>query len=386
MKQRIPHSRFFVMLAAFTLVLTAAALANNETLVHEFNGTPVKYPSSGVIADSSGNLFGTSFGAVYELSPVSGGRYNYRVIANLPGSANDQASGNLALDAAGNLYGTTSQGGANNAGYIYELSGAAWTFSILHSFTVQEPFGAGTLTLDASGNLYGATFFGGTNGQGGVYELEQNGGSWTFKTLYNFTGSNGLGSLTGVTFDASGNLYGGNITSIYKLTPNGDGTWAESTAYTFNDHTEGYSPEGNLIFDAAGNMYGTNTVGGLANGGTAFELSPTESGGWTSTILHSFGKTGDGDSPNGGLTSDGAGSFYGVTLLGGNTSNSGTVFKLAMSAGVWHESVLYRFSGGSDGASPEYPPYLNSNTLYGTTYLGGNSACDGGCGTVFAIH
>jgi uncharacterized repeat protein (TIGR03803 family) len=391
MKFRHCHFTFFTFLFASTLALTATASASHEQLLHVFNGTPVKFPVSGLIADPSGNLFGVAAAAVYELSPRVGGGYTYKAIASL--GANDFPGGNLARDSAGNLFGATLQGGTNNCGYVYELSsvGGSWTFSVIHTFDSEASAADHTLIFDASGNLYGGTTFGGIFGQGVAYELTPGGGSWSYRVLHDFSTTEGGGPQTGMVFDSLGNLYGGNQAAVFKLTPGTAGTWTESTVYAFQQSTDGFDPLGDLIIDPSGNLYGTNSSAGpFFSGGTAFELFPSGSG-WAINVLHAFGQhNGDGSVPVAGLTRDAAGNLYGTTARGGGPNDAGMVFKLSLTTGVWHESVLYRFGGSAnnDGNGSVGTLLLKSNTLFGASGTGGNPACNNpnGCGTVFAIR
>jgi len=176
--------------------------------------------------------------------------------------------------------------------------------------------------------------------------------------------------------------------------------WAakEKILYSFTGGNDGSGPYSTLIFDQKGNLYGTTAVGGFYGDGTVFELSPNSNGSWTESVLYSFGAyAGDGTGPddNSGLVFDIEGNLYGTTASGGNSSacpygadSCGTVFELTPNqGGGWKESILYNFSGGSDGASPGGGVVLDkSGNLYGMTEVGGNlSACSGGCGTVFKL-
>ena len=138
----------------------------------------------------------------------------------------------------------------------------------------------------------------------------------------------------------------------------------ESTLYSFTGGTDGSSPVTGLISDSAGNLYGVAESGGNlsdCNGagcGVVFELSPNGTGGWTQTVLHTFTGGTDGSFPNSALLRDAAGNLYGTTSFGGNStcsggSSCGTVFELSPSSGGWAETILYRFTGGSDGWLPE---------------------------------
>lgn len=373
------------------LLVTARTNAANYRVLHTFGGA-ASYPSSGLISDGAGNYFGVSQGAVYELSLVAG-VWSYHTIQVLPGGQADFAGGNLVRDAAGNLYGSTWQGGASGCGFIFELSpasGASWNFSSLFNFDCTYGAGAGhTMAMGISGNLYGVASNGGIYDYGVAYELSpSSSGTWTYAVLTQFSSDEGGSPQTGLIFDSSGNLYGGNEIAIFKLSPNGDGTWSESTAYTF-DSNDGNNPLADLSFDSAGNLYGTNQSGGKYLSGTAFKLTPNGSGGWTSTILHSFSdKSAGGSSPESSLLVDSVGNVYGTA--GGNASSgNGVVFKLSLVDGVWGEHVLHSFEGtaSSDGAAPEFSLYLDSShRIFGATAAGGSAACSStGCGTVYEV-
>jgi uncharacterized repeat protein (TIGR03803 family) len=385
---------FWLRILVFSVALSiTAAAATHETLIHVFNGKPAKIPVSGFIADPAGNLFGVTLGTVYELSPISGGGWQYHTIATLPGGLNESTGGNLVRDPSGNLYGGTVNGGANLCGSVYELSphpGAPWSFKVLHEFDCRDGADAAfTMVLDASGNLYGDAFGGGAFDDGIVFELSPGaGGSWTYRALHDFSPTDGNGPMTGLIFDSAGNLYGANQETVFKLTPGAGGTWTESTAYAFINPVDGFDPMGDLIFDSAGNLYATNSGGGSFASGTAFELSPTSGGGWTSTVLHAFNlnNPNDGAVPFAALTRDAAGNLYGTTLRGGSANVNGIVFKLSLVNGHWRETILHSFAGaaGSDGAGPQGSLYLNGNALYGVTPFGGDVTCN--CGIVFVIH
>jgi uncharacterized repeat protein (TIGR03803 family) len=227
-----------------------------------------------------------------------------------------------------------------------------------------------------------------------------NGGSGSENTLYSFSGNGGDPKLpyAGLIFDKAGNLYGttelggtNNQGTVFEMTPNSGGGWSETVLYSFTGNADGGQPYGRLLFDAAGNLYGTTNFGGSTNCsqgcGTVFKLSPA-SGGWTETVLYAFSGSSDGRAPNSRLLFDAAGNLYGTTSLGGNvnsvcSSGCGTVFELApASGGTWKESVLYAFMGSADGALP-YDGLIFDATgnLYGTTSAAGTSAS----GVVFKL-
>ncbi|MGH6841232.1 MAG: choice-of-anchor tandem repeat GloVer-containing protein, partial [Methylocella sp.] len=156
----------------------------------------------------------------------------------------------------------------------------------------------------------------------------------------------------------------------------------ETVLYSFKGGSDGAGPNGGLIADSKGNLYGTTRHGGASGNGTVFKLSP----GGTETVLYTFTGGSDGALPSGGLIADSSGNLYGVTASGGASSDGGVVFKLSPSG---TETVLYSFKGGSDGSNPYSGLIADSGgNLYGTTELGGapGSGCGGfGCGTVFKL-
>jgi uncharacterized repeat protein (TIGR03803 family) len=347
-------------------------------------------------------------GTAFELSPNGSGGWTRKTLHNFPANGSDgyYPEAKLILDAAGNLYGTTLYGGSRHYGTVFELMPQAngkWTEKILHTFSNDGTDGkypwAG-LVFDAAGNLYGTTFEGGTyticaGGCGVVFELSPTGsGMWTEKILLDF-GSGytdayapDQGSLI---IDGGGNLYGtsgGGGTygsgTAFELSPAAGGSWTETTLHNFGAAEDGSFPEGGLVFDSAGNLYGTTSAGGAYGFGTAFQLTPAEGGNWTETIMHSFDQeTGDGTLPRADLILDSAGNVYGTTLEGG-ASAIGTVFELSPSiGGSWTETILHSFQdNGKDGAYPGTSLIFDSfGNLYGTTAAGGEKSG----GTVFEL-
>jgi uncharacterized repeat protein (TIGR03803 family) len=226
----------------------------------------------------------------------------------------------------------------------------------------------------------------------------------TFKVLHKFTGDpDGAEPFGGLVFDRAGNLYGATLGgahqqgAIFRLKPNLDGSWTETVLYSFAGGSDGSFPNAGLVFDAAGkDLYGTTLAGGSSacggGCGTVFKLRPSSNGSWTESVLHKFTAGSDGAHPSGGLRFDAAGNnLYGTTGVGGS-SGLGTVFRLTLNSnGSWTESVLYSFAGGSDGSFPNADLVFDAagKDLHGTTQAGGSSACVGGgfgCGTVFKLQ
>lgn len=384
-----------IALAAVVVGLGAGASAQTETILHTFLATSDgANPLGALVADARGNLFGTTqyggttYGLVFELIPDKNGTWSEQVLYTFAGSPNDGTypSSALIFDGQGNLYGTTQLGGTWGAGTVFELSpgaGGAWTEKILYSFRPQIFGGtdglnlyADGLALDGAGNLYGTTNSGGSSCYcGTVFELSPGAnGTWTEKVLYEFSGGNDGGAPFGTTLvlDATGNLYG--VTNwggthdygvVYELVRGTAGSWKEKVLYSFPGGNGGASPLGKLVFDSAGNLYGTTDY-------TAYKLSPTSSGPWTIKTLHNFAGGTDGANVQSGMVFDKAGNLYGTTYRGGK--HYGTVFKLTLRAnGTWAETILHRFlPTGGDGFNPQLAELIvdaNGN-LYGTVTSG----------------
>ena len=305
----------------------------------------------------------------------------------------------LIFDKAGNLYGTTFDGGAYSLGSVFELvrgSGGTWTEKVLYSFCAATNCDDGTnpegLVFGADGKLYGMAQTGGGDGFGAVFQLTpRKGGIWSYKVLHNFDFNDGDGyyPYTGLIVDARGNLYGVtdwggtyNSGTVFELTSGAKGKWTEKKLHSFNDNgKDGYAPFGVPMFDAAGNLYGTTTRGGSSGTGcggsgcgSVFQLTPGTNGKWTEKILHNFQDNGkDGYDPWGGVVSDKAGNLYGVTNAGG-ASGCGAVFKVAPGAsGKWTEKVLHSFANdANDGCGSVAGLTVDAaGNLYGTTFYGG---------------
>jgi uncharacterized repeat protein (TIGR03803 family) len=261
----------------------------NETVIYTFgNMSDGNYPEGDLIFDAAGNLYGTTqqggfecedtvwCGVVYQLARNGGGwRKTFIWQFNSEFVAFPYAG--VTFDQAGNIYGTATI----NAGAVYQLvRHGIWTLTEIHAFGGQgdgySPFGG--LVTDAAGNLYGGTASGGANGAGAVYKLSQNGGTWTESVIYSPPG-NGVGPTNTLAWDAAGNLYGTTCTdgahnsgSVFKLTPTGDG-WIPTTLYDFTGGSDGLCPYGALVVDANGNIFGTTMGGGSSQQGVIFEIT-----------------------------------------------------------------------------------------------------------------
>ena len=394
---------FAVGMMTLSMPSIGNAVTPTETVLHTFGSslTDGTSPYSGVIMDAAGNLYGTTqyggahgYGTVFE---VAAGTQAETVLYSFGVNTTDGLvpSANLISDPQGNLYGTTSGGGAQDEGTVFEIAAGTYEETVLHSFGAsstdgQNPVGNAGLISDSDGNLYGTTYSGGTNNLGTVYEISA--GSHTESVVYSFGSSSNDGNRPqgSLISDSAGNLYG----TTYSGGTNNLGTVFEIAAGTHNETvlhsfigSDGALPSTVLISDSAGNLYGTTEFGGSHGNGTVFEIA---AGTHEESVLCSFGSSStDGFNPFAGLISDAAGNLYGTTEAGG-LYNEGTIFKIAAVTHV--ETILYSFSGGIDGGHP-FASSLISDTfgnLYGTTTAGGNTNIDlqngeTGDGTVFEL-
>jgi uncharacterized repeat protein (TIGR03803 family) len=340
-------------------------------------------------------------GTVFELTPVSGAGWTVKMLHAFGASSSDGAEplSGLTMDASGNVYGATAYGGTENFGTIFQLRPNAngdWGEMILHNFTNNGKDGlypGSNLTLDSAGNLYGTTWQGGTQNGGTVFELTPHSGNWAEKVIYSLPNPRKSSNFSSepVTLDSAGNLYGTTIIGgpsnggfVFKLTPTGTGHWTTKKLYAFGKTGSGpYTPLSGVIFDSAGNLYGTTAQGGISNTGTVYELSPSLDGTYTEQTIWEFPyNCPTGCDPVSGLIIDSAGNLYGTGQSGG-TYNSGTVFELSPSAGAWTETVLHNFLGDSgDGLFPKAGLLRDSSgNLYGTTIDGGSHSV----GVVFEV-
>jgi uncharacterized repeat protein (TIGR03803 family) len=368
---------------------------------------------------------GKGWGIVFKLTPPTAGatKWTETVLYRFAGGADGaDPQGPLAIDAAGNLYGVTEQGNASTAGTVFRLSPPAvgkttWKETVLHRFSGGPGDGAvplAGLVLDAACNLYGTTSGGGVNHQGTAFRLAPPAPGktvWKETILYPFTGgADGGVPVAGLIFDRAGNLYGttyaggpsypGGISAagtVFELTPPAAGqtTWTETVLYGFPQYASGDSlfngadPRAGVVFDGAGNLYGTTEAGGLESAGTVYELSPPAAGqtAWTETVLLRFqGSQGihDGSTPLAGVIFDLAGNLYGTTAGGGKyyEYGGGTVFKLTLPHGgvPLSETIIENFNG--NGPGPAGVVLDAAGNIYGTTT---GDQTSNGAGTVFEL-
>jgi uncharacterized repeat protein (TIGR03803 family) len=374
-----------------------------------------------LLGDAKGNLYGTTFsggtstncptrdangcGTVFKVDPAG----KLTTLYSFTGESDGKYPiGRLVRDAKGNLYGVTFFGGVGN-GTVFKLDPAD-RLTTLYSFTdgLDGALPDGGLVRDAKGNLYGTAFYGGASNDGTVFKLNPAG---KLTTLYSFAGgTDGAEPQGGLVQDAAGNLYGTTVTgggssnctngcgTVFKVSKTGK----ETVLYSFTGEADGGIPENvDLVRDTAGNLYGTTFSGGggsctpdNATGcGVVFKLDVSGK----ETVLYSFTGGRNGGNPEGGVVLDDKGNIYGTTAFYGGHSSAncideyqkldgcGVVFKLDTTG---KESVLHRFTSGSDGNDPISTLLRDTKgNLYGNTSTGGDLNCQNGhgCGVVFKV-
>jgi uncharacterized repeat protein (TIGR03803 family) len=357
-----------------------------------FNDTDGAIPEAGLIADASGNLFGTTTdggaygrGTVFEIPRTIAGYANVPItLVSFNNSNGADPWAPLIANAAGDLFGTTSANGVDGHGTVFEIAktrtGYARTPITLVSFSGTDgQFPYSSLIADAAGNLFGMT-------EDTVFELvKDRGHSYTLITLTSSIGAAPF-SEASLIADTNGNLFGinsgGIVFEIEKI-----GTRYASTPTTLASLPASAQPKGGLTADARGDLFGTTSHGGAYADGSVFELKNTGGGHYTLTTLISFNGTDgggpDAGGPNGGLIMDAAGNLFGTTLEGGGSFDDGEVFELAKSGGGYARTpiILTSFSPPNPEASPVSSLLADAaGNLFGATYTGGS-----GDGTIYEL-
>jgi uncharacterized repeat protein (TIGR03803 family) len=371
-------------LTGFVLVLLTALVATRavagETVLHSFRPYLNGLAPEASVCLGSGGIYGTAYGGGPNNAGVVWKIDNHgretTLYAFAGGSDGAAPFAPLLCNADGSVYGTTSGGGTSGAGTVFRVDSSGHE-TVLYSFTGGTDGGYPYLGLvqDFTGNLYGTTVAGGTYGQGVIFRLDRRGHE---TVLYMFTGGADGGSPNNVILDLFGNIYGTTYSGgadgagvVFKLDRRGN----ETVLYSFTGGVDGAYPFYGVTEDFFGNLYGTTANGGTSGAGVVFKLDQRGN----ETVLYNFTGGADGGYPSAGVTLDLYGNLYGATPYGGS-AGSGVVFKVDAHN---HESVLYNFSGGTDGAYPFAGVILDwAGNLYSDTAGGGNA----GFGTVFKLN
>jgi uncharacterized repeat protein (TIGR03803 family) len=392
-----------MLASAMTLLATVLAASRTSAessyqVLERFRGAQGMFPQAALVADNSGNLYGTT---------VSGGIRNchqgcgvvfrvaadgtYKVLYSFQGHGDGyETLAPLLVDGQGTLYGTTERSGAYSDGTAFKLTQDG-TKTILHSFG-QDQDGAypqGGISLAPDGNFYGAAALGGANNSGTLFRLAPDG---TETTLYSFchgtTCSGGEVPESRLLIDGQGNLYGTTVQGgdfgcagnsngygcgvVFKYAPNGK----YKVLHTFGESpSDGIMPETGLVADSGGNLYGVTERGGINNFGVIYKLTPHG----REKILHEFAGQ-EGAYPYCDLLLDGQGRLVGTAALGGK-DDAGVIF--AIDTDGRNFKILHDFGDGPDGALPVGAVVQVNTSLYGVTQSGGRGCHGPGCGVVY---
>jgi len=285
---------------ALIIICAQPASAQTESVLYSFTtGDGAQGPGGSLTMDSAGNLYriagSNQEGAAYELSPSAGGTYTLKILHEFTSLSDGIPTAGLIMDSAGNLYGTCFFGGTSYYGTVYELkkiSNGTWRKEVLHNFGANDTDGhypGATLTMDAAGNIYGTTQEGGLKNVGVVFELTPyaGGGGWNEKILTSLPYKQILWNDLNfpLALDSAGNLYGvsdqgDNGPYVFKLSPTSKGPWTLTTLYTFGVGSGPAAPWSGVVFDSVGNLYGVTALGGAEGSGrsTSFPHHPAAFG------------------------------------------------------------------------------------------------------------
>jgi uncharacterized repeat protein (TIGR03803 family) len=394
---------FSIALLVLAMVVMPAAQAQTGQILHSFRGGPSDGSSpEGLIAvDSAGNVYGsTPFGGNGggPCAPLDGCGMVFRAL-NRNGSfiytplylfhgGNDggQPLAGVTLGPDGTVYGTTLFGGGNGCGgngcgTVFRLTPpptfcrmvlCGWDETVIYRYTGGSgPFNFfGGVVVDAGGNVYGASFNGGNFGGGAVYKLSPaGGGNYTETTLYSFTGAHDGAEPAGdLAMDAAGNIYGtaeyggpDGFGTVFKLVREAEG-YSFQLLYAFTNGADGNSPQGSVVLDSAGNLYGTS-----GNGGGVFQITPSGVYSLIDPILGGL------QAP---ISIDSAGNIYSTTY-GGGQNDDGSVFEDTYSSGTWTHHVIFSFGGGFGGLPLSDVGFDSSGNMYVTSTFGGQGGAQG---------
>lgn len=373
----------------FVLAFCAFTFGQTLTVLHTFIGSDGETPFGGLIHGSDGYLYGTTlFGGTHGCGTVfkinQSGKFK-SIYSFAGGNDGCNPAGSVIRDAGGNVYGVTGAGGPSNYGTVYKIDSTGHE-SVLYAFTGGSDgrFPESDLVRDKSGNLYGTTIEGGNftdcpdGGCGTVFKIDTKGQE---SVLHAFSGNfvDGLGPIAGPVMDSSGNLYGpaqgGLYAQGYIFKVDSNGNFTDFLDFGPFPSVNGVDPANDLTFGPGGILYGTTSYGGNLSGcsgdgcGVIYDINNG-----VETVLHAFaGPPSDVATPSGPLARDSAGNWYGAA--GGGAVNPGAIYKLDSSG---NETLLYSFTGGTDGEAPTGRLYVSSTgAIFGSTNYGGNSMSDG---------
>lgn len=405
MPPRFVNALISLLIAAASAAAAHASKGYSDLYSFCAKGPPCTHgalPYSGVIADASGNLYGTTLlggansscsggsgcGTIFEITTAGKETVLYSFCKQAACADGASPRATPLRDASGNLFGTTEFGGASNNGAVYELT-ASGTESVLYSFCSQANCADGSapyagLVADGKGNFYGTTKSGGANGCGVVFKLSSKGRE-TILHSFGAHANDGCVLQAGVILDKSGNLFGStsqggaaNGGTVFEISVK-KGKEKEKVLYSFcskPDCTDGDGPSA-VIQDTSGNLYGTTGIGGTNGNGVLFTVSPTG----VESVVHSFcakKNCADGGSPYAGLLAVSKFKKLIGTTVAGGSANGGVVFQFEGKK----EQVLHSFgSNTEDGGAPYGGVIVAKGWLYGTTT---NGAADG-FGAVFKL-
>ena len=387
------------ILLFFVAALVPCRAQVTETTLYTFSASSGNiegiYPV-GLIQGTDGNFYGTTNfggayndGTVFSLTPAGA----ITVLHTFSGIGGDGATPNAGLVQApdGNFYGTTTYGGANNYGTVYQITPGG-TYTTLYSFSYSGAegfFPSSKLIVGSDGNLYGSTYEDSITDGGSVFQITTSGVLTIIHTFVYGTGD-GVGPYYGVIQGTDGNFYGTTTAggpnyngTVYQLTPGGTLT----TLYSFSaidnqtgTNTDGAQPFAGLLQASDGNLYGTTHSGGSGRDGTIYRLATDGSG---FTVVYTFQSSDYAQSVTN-LIQASDGNLYGNTV-GGGPNFTGTVYKLTL-AGAF--SFIYFFGPQSNGINSDgediYTPIIQGSdgNLYGAAYRGGAN----GTGTIFSLN
>jgi uncharacterized repeat protein (TIGR03803 family) len=403
----------FRLLCGFLLVCQLCFAATEKTIYSFSEFSHGESPFTNVTFDSAGNIYGTTCfggthndGTVFKLTPGKNGSYTQTVLYSFSGSDGACPASGVVLDSAGNIYGTASTGGNKSTtcfqtagcGVVFKLTpnGTTWKQQILYKFSGSDASYPSSLAWYPGGNLVGTAGPPSPNWNGIVFMLTPSGTAWNFTTLFSFPATGFANGLVGpLVVDSSGNLYG--VTTyggtfnegiVFELSYSGN-QLVESVLHSFTRGGDGNSPTAGLSIDQAGNLYGSAPSGGTLGYGSIFKLTRDTQSNWNEAVIYNFQSVTDGWAPQGGVVLDGAGNVYGTTAAGGSTSCScGTAFELSPNSnGAYTKKTIHNFSGyaGSQLGTLAAMVFDSQGNLYGTTPDGNGHLNVSDGGTVYRL-